>query len=121
MLAGTEHEQRDPAMLESEIDDIEKELLGLGARPTELEQSFQHIIDILGRPSDWLDLRKTELTLNRLSVKSEDTQTGGAGHLELNELFFSDTVSRIVLPGRFPRQDLPEQPDFLKEAQRYLG
>jgi len=121
VLAAADDLHPDLAALESEIDDIEKELLGLGARPTELEQNFQHIIDILGTPSDWLDLRKTALALNRLSVKSEDTQTGGAAQLELNELFFTDTVSRIVLPGRFPRQDLPEQPDFLKEAQRYLG
>ncbi|MGD8935960.1 MAG: hypothetical protein PVF07_05730 [Thiogranum sp.] len=122
MLAEAEHEQRDPATLEAEIDAIEKELLELGARPDELEHTLQHIIDTLGRPSDWLDLRKTTVTLNRMSVKTADPQAAGASRLELNELFASTGgETRILLPGRFPRQDLPERPDFLTEAQRYLG
>jgi hypothetical protein len=92
------------------------------AQQEQRDQTLQHIIDTLGRPSDWLDLRKTTVTLNRMSVKTTDPQAAGASRLELNELFASTGgETRILLPGRFPRQDLPERPDFLTEAQRYLG
>ena len=122
MLADIEHEQQDPAALEAEIDTIEKELAELGARPVELEQTLQHIIDTLGHASEWIDVRKTTVTLNRMSIKTADPQAAGASRLELNELYSSTgSETRILLPGRFPRQDLPERPDFLKEAQRYLG
>lgn len=121
MLADVDHAPPDLAALETEIDGIEKELLELGARPAELEQTFQRIIDVLGHASDWVDLRSTTLTLDSMSIKTEDPQAAGASRLELIELFSAGGETRIVLPGFFPRQDLPEQPDFFKEAQRYLG
>jgi hypothetical protein len=121
MLAQAEHENPDLATLEAEIDSVETELGELGARPNELEQHFQYINETLGHPADCIDVRKTSIGLNSMSVKTEDASTPGASQLELNELFTSSGETRIVLPGYFPRQDLPEQPDFLKEAQRYLG
>ena len=48
----------------------------------------------------------------------------GRGDVALREAvesLLSAGESRIVLPGRFPRENLPEQPDFLTAAQRYLG
>ena len=121
MLAEAEHGNPDLAALEAEIDSVETELGGLGARPNELEQNFQHIIDTLGRPSDCIAARKTSIGLNSMSIKTEDASTPGASQLELDELFTASGDTRIVLPGWFPRKDLPEQQDFLKEAQRYLG
>ncbi len=121
MLADAEHENPDLAALEAEIDALETELAELGARPAELEQSFGHITETLGHPSEWIALRKTRVGLNSMSVKTEDPSTPGSRQLELNEVFSSAGESRIVLPGRFPREDLPEQPDFLTAAQRYLG
>jgi hypothetical protein len=121
MLADAEHATPDLDELEARIDDIEKELLDLGARPAELDQSIQFIIDTLGHPADVIDLRETTLTLNAMSVKSPDASAAGATRLELSELFSQDGGSRILLAGRFPGRDLPARPDFLKEAQRYLG
>jgi hypothetical protein len=121
MMADAEHESPDLPALEAEIDTVETELGELGARPDELEQNFQRIIETLGRPSDWIDLRKTSVGLNSMSVKTADASTPGATQLELYELFSSSGETRVVLPGYFPRQELPERPDFLKEAQRYLG
>jgi hypothetical protein len=122
MLAEAEHETPDLAALEGEIEAVESELGKLGARPEELEQNFQHIIDIFGNASQSLDLRKTRLSLSNMSVMTAGASTPGASQLELDELFSSAAGgSRILLPGRIPRADLPPQPDFLKEAQRYLG
>ncbi len=121
MLAEAEHETPDLAPLEEEIEAVEGELGKLGAKPEEVEQSIQRIINIFGNVPQWLDLRKTRLSLNDMSVMTADAATGGASQLELDELFSSATGgSRILLPGRFPRIDLPAQPDFFKEAQRYL-
>ena len=121
MLAEAEHETPDLASLEEEIEAVEGDLGKLGAKPEELEQSIQQIIEIFGNASQWLDLRRTRLSLNDMSVITADASTGSDGQLELDELFSSAAGgSRILLPGRFPRTDLPAQPDFFKEAQRYL-
>ena len=37
-----------------------------------------------------------------------------------SEDILSEGVRRIVLPGWFPRQDLPEREGFLQQAERYL-
>jgi hypothetical protein len=121
MLADAEHETPDLATLEADIDKVESELGELGARPNELEQNFQYIIDTLGHPADCIDVRKASMGLSSMSVKTDNASTPGARQLEFNELFTSSGETRIVLPGYFPRHDLPAQPDFLKEAQRYLG
>jgi len=121
MLAEAEHETPDLAALEGQIEAVENELDEIGARPEELEQNVQHINDTFANAAQWLDLRKTRLGLSSMSVMTTDVATPGANQLELDELFSSAGETRVLLPGRFPRGDLPAQPDFLKEAQRYLG
>lgn len=120
MLAASEHPTPELAVLEAEIDAIEGELADLGARPAELEQTFRYLTETLGRPAEWIDLRRTCLALDSMSVKTEGPPEAGSRQLELCELFSSSGESRIVLPGRFPREDLPARPDFFREARRYL-
>jgi hypothetical protein len=121
MLAESEQQPPDLATLETEIDAVDMELGELGSRSEELEQNLEHITEIMANASAWIDLRKTCMVLNSMSVKVDDVKAAGANQLELIELFSWRGESRIVLPGYFLRQDLPERPDFFKEAQRYLG
>lgn len=117
MLAASERTTPDLAGLEADIDAIEQELTALGARRAELERTLEHITETLGKPSECINLRRTNLALDSMSIK---TAGPGARELELNELFSSTGETRIVLPGRFPRKEVPESSDFLAEAQRYL-
>jgi hypothetical protein len=120
MLAASEIAHPDHRALESEIETVEAQLLELGTRPFNLEAYFEDIDETLGRPADWIARREIQLNLDHMLIKVDGASDRCASQLELIELSCCSGARRIVLPGRFPRQDLPEQADFLKQAERYL-
>jgi hypothetical protein len=120
MFGKTETPEPDHVALESEIKAIEAQLFELGAGPRSLEACCENIDETLGRPADWVAQRKIDLKLDDMLIKVDAASTRRANQLELTELFSSTGERRVVMPGRFPRQELPEQPDFLEQAKRYL-
>jgi len=120
VFAGSETTQADPAELEAQIQAIETELLGMGSSAQALDHSLEQITDTVGRPDHWLSLRDLSLELNPMSIKTTDATTGISHKLELTEVFSANGQKRVVMLGRFPIRDLPPQPDFLKEAERYI-
>jgi hypothetical protein len=121
MLAEQVNSHPDYASLEKEINEVDTELLQLGSRPAELENSITHIGDVLGQASEWLSIHETHMYLDPMMVKkSESSSDERTSHLQLTEVSAKSGERRILLLGRFPTRELPEQPDFLREAQRYL-
>jgi hypothetical protein len=120
MFGKTETSEPDHVALESKIKAIEGQLFELGAGPRSLEACCEHIDETLGRPSDWVAQRKINLNVDDMLIKVDVASTRRANQLELTELFSCTGERRVVMPGRFPRQELPEQPDFLEQAKRYL-
>jgi hypothetical protein len=121
MLAEQEISQPDFASLEKEIDEIDTELLQLGSQPTDLEQSIAQINDIFGHASEWLSIREIDMQLDPIMIKkSESSADEHTIDLRLTEVSALSGERRIVLFGRFPTREMPQQPDFVKEAQRYL-
>lgn len=112
--------QADPGELETQIQAIETELLGLGSSPQALEHSLEQIGDTLGRPDHWLSVQDLSLELNPMSIKTSNAKSGPSYTLELTEVLAANSERRIVMLGRFPTRELPPQPDFLKEAERYI-
>jgi hypothetical protein len=55
-----------------------------------------------------------------MGIRVEDIPGEASNLLELIELYSASGEHRIVLPGYIPRAELPERPDFFKEARRYL-
>jgi len=53
--------------------------------------------------------------------KSESSSDERTSHLRLTEVSANSGERRIIQLGCFPTRELPEQPDFLRGAQRYLG
>lgn len=112
----------DYASLEEEINELDTELLQLGSRPADLEKSFAHINDVLGRASEWLSIREIDMHLDPMMVKrSESSPDVRTSHLHLTEVAAKSGERRIIMLGRFPARELPEQPDFFREASRYLA
>lgn len=121
VFATSEAGPPDLPALEAEIEVVETELLALGNKPHALEHSLEHLGATLGDPAPWLDMRNISLELNQMSVKASPGAAGRTYQLDLTELFSASGRRRIVLLGRFPAQDLPPRPDFLKEAERLLS
>lgn len=120
MLAETETTHADYAALESEIGTVEAQLLELGTGPGVLETCCKDIDETLGRPKDWVNRRDIRLDLDPMLIKVDTPTTRPYNQLALTELFSCSGERRIILLGRFPHRDLPEQPDFVKQASRYL-
>ena len=122
MLSDQTDSIPDYAALENEIDILDKELLQLGSRPNELENNITHINDIMGGASELLSIRTLDMYLDSMMLKkTEASADSRTSHLQLDEVSAKTGERRIILLCHFPTRELPEQTDFLKEAQRYLG
>ena len=121
MFAHDTAEPADPAALEAQIDAVEQELLEVGTDTGSLQRSLDELAGILGEPAHWLSQRELPMRLNYMGIRVEETPGEASNLLELIELYSASGEQRIVLPGYIPRAELPERPDFFKEARRYLG
>jgi hypothetical protein len=61
------------------------------------------------------------LQVDAMSVKVDAAADESTEPLQLTEVFSTSGDRRIVLFGYYPRNELPPETDFFKEAQRFLG
>jgi len=120
LFAPGEAEPKDPAALEAQIDNVEKELLELGSDTESLQRSLDELAGVLAQPAHWLSRRETTMRLNYMGIRVGENSREASNSLDLIELYSASGEQRIVLPGYIPRAELPERPDFFKAAQRYL-
>jgi hypothetical protein len=120
-FAHDEAQPADPAALEAQIDAVQKELLEIGGDTENLTRSLDQLAGILADPAHWIARRELSMRLNYMGIRVEDTAGEASNLLKLFELYSANGARRIALPGYIPRAELPERPDFFKQAQRYLG
>ena len=120
MFAHDEAKTLEPAALEAQIDAVETELLEVGSDTESLQRSLDELAGVLGQPAHWLSRRELSMRLNYMGIRVEENPGEASNLLDLLELYSASGEHRIVLPGYIPRTELPERPDFFKEAQRYL-
>lgn len=121
LFADGEGNPQDLAALEAEIEAIDAELGHGGSEALGLEESLEQVADTLGHPEDWLAAREISLRLDYRGIKVAESSPAPARELRLTELYSGTGARRIALFGRVPRGELPERPDVLKQASRYLG
>ena len=107
--------------LAAKIDAVESELLELGDASGGLERSLEQLGEVLAQPAHWIHRDEVNMRLNHMGVKTDAASGRPASDLQLIGLFSASGERRIVLPVRVLRSELPERPDFFKEASRYLG
>ena len=120
MFAEAETDAQDPAGLEAQIAAVEQELLSLGSDAESLQRSLEELAQVLEQPAQWLARRKLSMRLNYMGVRVEESSREPSTLLEVNELYSASGARRLILPVYLPRAELPERPDFFKQAQRYL-
>jgi len=120
MFAQDGAETTNPIELEQQIESVEMELLDIGSDTESLQRSLDELAGVLGQPAHWVSRRELSMRLNYMGIRVEENSGEASNLLDLLELYSASGEQRIVLPGYIPRTDLPERPDFFKEAQRYL-
>ena len=121
MFTPDDESAPDPGALETKIDAVESELLELGAASGELERNLEQLAEVLAQPAHWLSRGEVNMRLNHMGIKMDESSDGPANDLQLIRLSSASGERRIVLPVRLLRSELPERPDFFKQASRYLG
>jgi hypothetical protein len=121
MFADGDESPPDLAALEADIEAVDAELGNSGSQALGLEESLEHVADTLGHPEDWLAAREICLQLDYRGIKATRPCTNSLPELRLTELYSGSGQRRIALFGRVPHGEIPERPDFLREASRYLG
>jgi hypothetical protein len=121
LFADGEEAPPDLSTLETEIEAIDAELGHGGAEALSLQESLERVAETLGRPADWLAAREIGLRLDYRGIKVAESSPAPSRELRLTELYSGTGARRIVLFGRVPRGEVPERPDFLKQASRYLA
>lgn len=106
--------------LEAEIDAAERELMKIGASHEVLERNLQIITESLGRPEDLLGLRTVAIELDSMNIRADTSTSARVYELELDEVYSSIGVSRILVPGWVPVGELPSGRESIKDAMRYL-
>ena len=121
MLSPDEEHAPDMGALAAKIDAVESELLALGTASGGLERNLDLLAEVLAQPAHWLYRDEVRMHLNAMGIKSDASSGGPVNDLQLIGLFSASGERRIVLPVRLLRSELPERPDFFKQASRYLG
>ena len=121
MLSSGEEPAPDMAALAAKIDAVESELLALGNASGGLERNLELLAEVLAQPAHWLYRDDVRLRLNAMGVRTDASSDEPANDLQLLGLFSASGERRIVQPVRLLRSELPERPDFFKQASRYLG
>ena len=121
MLSKTEVNHPDYRTLGQQIETVEAELMKMPCSKAGLEQRFGCINAVFEEPEDGINVREIALYLDAMSVKVENPDSIDEPPIRLNEFFSSGGQKRVALFGYFPRNELPPEKDFFKEAGRYLG
>jgi hypothetical protein len=121
MFAHEDEPAPDMDSLVAKIDAVEAELLVLGDASEGLEQSLEQLAEVLAQPARWLYRDEVDMRLDHMGVRTDASSSRPAEDLQLIGLFSASGERRIILPVRILRSELPERPDFFKQASRYLG
>ena len=108
----------DPRALERRIKDIDAQLSTLSTGL--LQAHLEVLVDVLAGAEQNLRGERTTLCVDRQGVKQSQTSTL-APPITLTTLHNAAGRSMVVRLTRLARADLPPPPDFLREAQRFLG
>src|SRR5512139_746677 len=108
----------DPLALEQRIKDIDAQLstLSTGLLQTHLDV----LVDVLAGAEKNLRGERVTLSIDRQGVKQSQT-SAAAPPITLATLHNAAGRSVVVRLTSLARADLPPPPDFLREAQRFLG
>jgi len=109
---------RDPRALEQRIKDIDAQLSTFSTGL--LQAHLDVLVDVLGCAEKHLYGESSTLNIDRQGVKQSQSSTA-ATPITLTTLRNSAGRSLVMRLTRVARADLPPPPDFLREAQRFLG
>jgi len=112
--------QQQPAAVQTELEEIERQLTGLGTADRTLHAHLEITANLLMEAEQQLWGENIELRLDRMNVQRDDQDTS-ARVVRLQELHNARHRCMVMLLVTVNPVDLPQTEDFLTSAQRLLG
>ena len=109
-----------PAELLAELEETERQLTALGADDRTLQAHLDITADSLAGAAQQLWAEDLDLHLDQMNIQ-RDPDNRSSRHIRLQELHNSRGRRLVMLPVSITLGDLPQQDDFFKAAQRFLG
>ncbi len=111
----------DAAQLQTQIDEVERDLAARELCLDSLENHLEFIAAVLGNPAQYVNCNQYDLRMNRLGVKLEDGSADTGYTVPLYEIHVADHDPRIAALVRFPRAELLPRQDYLQKADLFLA
>ena len=118
----------DPASIELQIADVERELKETTEGYLEAKSSLSlldgyigHINAVLTNPEQQVGIKRVHMRVNLLGFKvDEPTRDEPTNELELTDLYIGDGQRATIALVRIPREELAPKEDLLAQAERFL-
>ncbi len=123
---GMEGIVQDPASIDAQIKDVERELketvdgyVEAKSNLSTLDGYIGLINDVLCHPDQHVQVEPFTLRVNRMGLKVEGDGEPDAHTLQLYRMRIGD-VQGVVAIARIPRSEIPPEEDLIANAERYL-
>lgn len=120
VLSGESEKPVDVDQTEISINKMEAELEELEAPPLTLDHYLESIVETFDGVRDLLWKTSLSIKLNRMGIKIENEDLEAPINLDIDEYHSADGRTAIAVPVRIPFDQIPDKPDFLSQASRYL-
>jgi hypothetical protein len=123
---GLEGIVEDPATIDAQIRDVERELKDTVDEYIEVKSSIatldrysERINEVMLHPEEHIEITPRPLRVNRMGIKVEPGAEEPANDLTLHEMRLGE-MRFIIDLARCPRDELPPAEDLIAKAERYL-
>jgi len=87
-------------------------------QPLSPAEELEQVRRVLEHAERYLQIRQTAVRVSRLMIKQPLEDEAAGARLDLSEVRIGDTLQRVVMLTKFPRQDLLPRQNFLGDALR---
>lgn len=119
ILDGSEEHAQEVQSLDARIAELEQQLSETKKGLESLDDHLQRLVDEMESPEKLLGLEAEKVRLDRMNI----VRTGGEAGVELSfsRVRRGDQLARVVTLISFPRSELLEESERLREVERYLA
>jgi hypothetical protein len=121
ILDDTADQLRDRDAMAARVAELEKDLAREKRGLTTLDDHLNRVVALLEHPESLMDLDRVRVRLDRMNILREGADDSTGTEIEFTRGRRGDKPARVITLIRFPRSEVLEAQDRMREIERYLG
>lgn len=106
--------------LERRLAENERSLREIKSELDTTDDALEQVSEVVGHPDQVIKYERVHIKINKLGVKLKEDSRELANEIDLAEIAFGDSPSRVVVLTKYPSSEILPKEDFLKKASLYL-